>query len=185
GAAPIQWALLNGDSETGVTIMKMDAGMDTGEILTQTTTKILPTDNAATLHDRLAGQGAELLLATIPDFVAGKIQTRPQPAEGVSYARKITKEDGRLDWQQPARMLCNRVRALTPWPGAFVFQPGEAKPILLKIWEAELAAQFSGAPGEILQAAKSGIVVGCGEKALRILELQRESGKRLTAQNFL
>ena len=185
GAAPIQWALLNGDSETGVTLMKMDAGMDTGDILTQTTTPISHHDTAATLHDRLAGLGANLLLATIPDFVAGKIQPRPQPAQGVCYARKITKEDGHLDWNQSAQVLWDRVRAFTPWPGAFASLSGETKPLLLKIWEAEIAPQFSGTPGEILQTDKSGIVIACGEQALRVLELQREGGKRLKVREFL
>ena len=99
GAAPIQWAIANGETETGVTIMKMDAGLDTGPIVAQRRTPILPTDDSATLHDRLAQLGAELLVQTIPDYVAGKIQPRPQPAEGVSHAPKIKKEDGRIDWK--------------------------------------------------------------------------------------
>src|SRR5437899_2202375 len=98
GAAPIQWALLNGDGETGVTIMKMDACLDTGPILTQKRTAIRPEDDAQGLHDRLAGLGAELIVPTIRDFIAGKIEPRPQPVEGASYARKIKKEDGRIDW---------------------------------------------------------------------------------------
>jgi len=185
GAAPIQWALLNGDSETGVTIMKMDEGMDTGDILTQKAIPISQNDTAATLHERLAELGANLLLATIPEFVAGKIEPRPQPADGVSYARKISKEDGHLVWKQPARSLWNRIRAFKPWPGAFAFQNAEPKPILLKIWDAEIVTQSAGAPGEILAADRSGIVVACGEQALRILELQREGGKRLKAAEFL
>src|SRR6185503_10476623 len=104
GAAPIQWAILDGLSETGVTIMRMDAGLDTGDILTQATTPIASEDNAQTLHDRLAQLGGELLVKTIPDYVAGRLAPRPQPAEGATYARKITKEDGRLDWTQPARV---------------------------------------------------------------------------------
>src|SRR5262249_28195632 len=117
GAAPIQWAILEGDVETGVTIMKMDAGLDTGGILTQIKTPITAADNGQTLHDRLARLGGELLVDTIPDYVAGRITPRPQPAEGVTYARRLTKEDGKLDWTQPARSLWNRVRAFTPWPG--------------------------------------------------------------------
>src|SRR5262249_41623059 len=138
GAAPIQWAILEDQSETGVTIMKMDAGLDTGDILTQQTTPVLATDNAQTLHDRLALIGAELLVKTIPSYLEGTIQLRKQPQEGVSYARKITKEDGRLDWNQPARVLWNRIRALTPWPSAFTFLPDETTAPLLKIWEAEI-----------------------------------------------
>ena len=106
GAAPIQWAIANGDTETGVTIMKMDAGLDTGAIVAQRRTPIQPADDSATLHDRLARLGAELLVQTIPDYVAGKIQPRPQPAEGVSHAPKIKKEDGRIDWNLPAQTIC-------------------------------------------------------------------------------
>lgn len=185
GAAPIQWALLNGDSETGVTIMKMDAGLDTGPILSHQATPIRPEDNAQTLHDRLASLGAELLLRTIPEYVAGRLLPRPQPAEGVTLARKIVKEDGHLDWTQPARALWNRVRALTPWPGAFSFLPAEPTPRLLKVWRVEVAESGSGQPGQVLQADKGGLVVACGEQALRLLELQREGGKRLPARDFL
>lgn len=185
GAAPIQWAILDGDPQTGVTIMKMDAGLDTGAILTQVTTPIAAEDNAQTLHDRLAHLGSELLVNTIPDYIAGQITPRPQSAEGVTYARKLTKEDGRLDWTQLARSLWNRVRAFTPWPGAFTFQQLEGKSRLLKIWSTQVVETGSGQPGEVLHADKSGIVAACGEGALRILELQREGGRRLSAAEFL
>ncbi len=184
GAAPIQWAIANGDTETGVTIMKMDAGLDTGPIVSQHRTPIRPEDDSATLHDRLAQLGAELLVQTIPDYVAGKIQPAPQPAEGASYAAKIKKEDGRIDWNQPAQTIWNRLRAFTPWPGAFTFLAGKPNPHLLKIWKAEIVKQSGGA-GEILSADKNGITVGCGENALRILELQREGGRRMNAAEFL
>jgi methionyl-tRNA formyltransferase len=196
GASPIQSAILNGETETGVTIMKMDAGLDTGEIISQARTPILPEDNSQTLHDRLARLGAELLVETIPDYVAGKISPQPQPAEGASYAAKIKKEDGKIDWDEPAEKILNRLRAFTPWPGAFTFlrnaehrsagraMLGAPKPELLKIWKAEVAEK-SGVAGEILSADKSGIVVACGKNALRILELQREGGRRLSAQEFL
>jgi methionyl-tRNA formyltransferase len=206
GAAPIQWAILNGDTETGVTIMKMDVGLDTGDIIATRRTPIQPEDNSATLHDRLAQLGAELLAQTIPDYVAGKIQPRPQPAAGASCAAKIKKEDGRIDWNQPARMIWNRLRAFTPWPGAFTFFKAEPKPQLIKIWKAEVIEKSGGAacradlsrrsetkaeapkerrPGEILSADKAGIVVGCGEHALRIFELQREGGRRMSVAEFL
>ena len=185
GAAPIQWALLNDESETGVTIMRMDAGLDTGDIISQSTTAISSEDNAQTLHDRLAKLGAELLVQTLPDVVAGKIIPRPQPAEGASYARKITKEDGRFDWSQPARSLWNKVRAFTPWPGAFFFQEAAPKPRLIKGWEAKVEESLAGPPGQVLSADKAGIVVGCGYGSLRILGLQREGGRRLSAQEFL
>jgi methionyl-tRNA formyltransferase len=184
GAAPIQRAVLNGESETGVTIMKMDAGMDTGAMLTQEKTPIHPTDNSQTLHDRLAEMGAALLIKTIPDYVAGKIQPQPQPSEGASHAPKIKKLDGQLDWSQPARALWNRVRAMVPWPGAFTHLPAQPLPHLLKIWEVQ-PVERSGPAGEILQADKSGIIIGCGADALRILVLQREGGRRLSAAEFL
>ena len=184
GAAPIQWAVLNGDAETGVTIMKMDAGLDTGDILTQTRTPIHPADDAETLHDRLARMGAELLVRTIPDYVAGRIAPQPQPTEGISLAPKIKKQDGHIDWNQPARAIWNRVRGLMPWPGAFTYLVGQPQPHLLKIWQAEVVDR-AGQPGEVLQADKAGMVVGCGQDALRILTLQREGGRRLDAQAFL
>jgi methionyl-tRNA formyltransferase len=182
GASPIQSAILNGETETGVTIMKMDAGLDTGEIISQQRIRILPEDNSQTLHDRLAQLGAELLVQTIPDFVAGKIH--PQPKKGATYAAKIKKEDGQIDWNEPAEKILNRLRAFTPWPGVFTLLKKEAKPELLKIWKAEVAEKSGGA-GEVLSADKNGIVVACGKNALRILELQREGGRRLTAEQFL
>ena len=184
GAAPIQWAILNGEAETGVTIMKIAPALDSGDILAQASTPIRPEDDSATLHDRLAQMGAELLVRTIPDYVAGKLVPRPQPAEGASYAPKITKQDGRIDWQQPARVIWNRVRGLVPWPGAYTHVPASPQPQLLKIWQAEVVPAI-GTPGEVLQADKNGVVVACGEEALRILALQREGGRRLKAQEFL
>jgi methionyl-tRNA formyltransferase len=184
GASPIQSAILDGETETGVTIMKMDAGLDTGDILAQARTAILPEDNSQTVHDRLAQLGAELLAQTIPDFVAGKISPQPQPAAGASYAAKIKKEDGKIDWNEPAEKILNRLRAFTPWPGVFTFLETESKPQLLKIWKVEIVER-SGAAGEILSADKNGIVVACRQNALRILELQREGGRRLTVQAFL
>jgi methionyl-tRNA formyltransferase len=184
GAAPIQWAILNDEYETGVTIMKMDAGMDTGAIVTQEKTLIHESDNSQTLHDRLAGIGAELLVRTIPDYAAGKVSPRPQPAEGVSYAPKIKKQDGQIDWTQPARTIWNRVRGLTPWPGAFTHLSSQSKPQLLKLWDAECVRQ-TGSPGHLLAADKHGIVIACGQDAIRVLSLQLEGGKRLNPQQFL
>jgi methionyl-tRNA formyltransferase len=184
GAAPIQWAILNGDAETGVTIMKMDAGLDTGGILAQHPTPIYAEDNSETLHYRLARMGAELLLQTLPEYIVGRLSPRPQPIEGVSHAPKIKKEDGHIDWTQPARAIWNRVRGLMPWPGAFTYLPGHPHPHLLKLWQVEVIDR-SGPAGEVLQADKTGIVVGCGREALHILVLQREGGRRLKAHEFL
>ena len=219
GAAPIQWAIANGEVETGVTIMKMDAGLDTGAILSQSRTPIHAEDDSSQLHDRLAHLGADLLAQTIPDYIAGKIQPVPQPGDGASYAAKIKKEDGRINWNQPAQIICHRLRAFTPWPGAFTFlggartarpheaetrgraarapDPGEvlSPPQLLKIWKAEVVERSGEAacrveaserrPGEVLSVDKTGIIVGCGQNALRILELQREGGRRLPSAEFL
>jgi len=184
GAAPIQWAVANGEAETGVTIMKMDAGLDTGDILSQQRMPITKADNSATLHERLAQLGADLLVRTIPDYVSGKIQPVSQPTEGSSYAAKIKKEDGQIIWSQPAEQIWNRFRAFTPWPGAFTQWNGGAKSLLLKIRAAQVVER-AGVPGVILQADKEGIVVGCGQNALRILELQREGGRSLPAREFL
>jgi methionyl-tRNA formyltransferase len=184
GAAPIQWAIANGEAETGVTIMKMDAGLDTGPVLSTRATPILPTDNSSILHDRLAQIGAELLVETIPAYVAGKISPQPQPSEGSTYAAKISKEDGRIDWSRPAAQTWNRIRAFISWPGAFTLSSSGPVPQMLKIWQAELA-ETSGPAGQILAADKTGVVVGCGQGALRIMELQREGGKRLSAEQFL
>lgn len=185
GAAPIQWSILNDDAETGVTIMKMDAGLDTGDILAQSAIPIESADNAQSLHDKLASLGAALLVKTIPGYISGKITPRKQPDEGATYARKITKEDGRLDWTQPARDVWNRVRAFTPWPGAWTVLPAEPRPVLLKIWEADVAGPVSAPAGEVVAADKAGIQVACGDRALRITKLQREGGRRLTAADFL
>jgi methionyl-tRNA formyltransferase len=185
GAAPIQWAILNGDRETGVTIMKMDAGLDTGAVVSEERTPIRDEDNAQTLHDRLAEMGGSLLARTILPFVRGEIQPRPQPAEGATYARKITKEDGHFDWSQSAEVLWNKVRGLTPWPGCFTFLQRQPTPVLLKISRAEVVAVSNGQPGEVLDANRDGILVRAGSNALRLLEVQREGGKRLDAAPFL
>lgn len=184
GAAPIQWAIAEGEPETGVTLMKMDAGLDTGPIIATRRTPIFPSDDSQSLHDRLAMLGAELLAETIPGYVAGTVTPQPQPAEGASYAAKIRKEDGQIDWTQPAVKIWNRLRAFTPWPGAFTFWEVPPKPRMLKIWKAEVV-ESSGQPGTVIAADKTGILVGCGCNSLRILELQREGGKRLRADQFL
>ena len=183
GAAPIQWAIADGETRTGATIMKMDAGMDTGPILAQKPTPILPEDDSASLHNRLAILGAELLLETIPDYVSGHIRPRPQP-EGASYAPKIKKEDGHINWSLAAQTIFNRMRAFKPWPGAFTFLKLDSKSLLLKIWKADVA-EGKGSSGQILSADENGIVIGCGDKALRVLELQLEGGRRMKAREFL
>jgi len=181
GAAPIQRAILDGQAATGVTIMQMDAGLDTGAILSKAATPIGPTDNAQTLHDRLAKLGAELLLKTIPHHVAGEIAAKPQDDTLATHAAKITRDMGRIDWSQPATQLWNRARAFTPWPGVFTRLDGK----LLKLLEVEPADADSPGPGVVGQADADGIVVGCGNGALRITQLQKEGAKRLSAAQFL
>jgi methionyl-tRNA formyltransferase len=205
GAAPIQWAIAQGEAETGVTIMKMDAGLDTGPMVSQSRTPIEPAADSATLHDRLARLGAELLVRTIPDYVTGRIQPQSQPNDGATYAPKIKKEDGHIDWKLPAKTIMDRLRAFTPWPGAFTYLSGAPladgpatpgagswengtahapKPQLLKIWKVEIVTQ-GGEPGTILSADKHGLVVAGGQDALRVLELQREGGRRMPITEFL
>lgn len=182
GAAPIQWALINGDLETGVTIMKMDAGMDTGDIIECERTAIGASDNAQTLHDRLASLGANLLVRTIPPYVSREISARPQPAEGIVHAPKIQKEFGRIDWSLPSIALWNRFRGLTPWPG--LFTSFGSPPRMLKVWQLEVS-EAAGKPGEVLRADRTGVLVGCGLGSLNLQSLQLEGGRRLTAAEFL
>ncbi len=185
GAAPIQWAILEGDPFTGVTLMRMDAGLDTGDIVARVSTPILPEDTAQTLHDRLAALGASLLVNVLPDYLSGRLTPAPQPAEGATYARKLTREDGRLDWQRPAGELHRRLRAFIPWPGTFTYLPASPAPRLLKIWAAEVISAQHGHPGEVLSADPAGIIIRCGRDAWRVTELQLEGGRRLGAAEFL
>jgi methionyl-tRNA formyltransferase len=184
GAAPIQWAILEADPETGVTLMRMDAGLDTGDIIAMERVPILPSDTARSLHDRLAESGAQLLRRALPEWLAGRIAPIPQPAEGITYARKLTREDGRLDWTRPADELARRVRALDPWPGAFASLPDRAGRETLKIWEAEAAAD-QGRPGTVLRAAGSDLVVAAGRGSLRLKSVQRMGRQRLPVREFL
>ena len=183
GAAPIQWAILNGDAETGVTIMKMDAGLDTGPILSERKTPISDRDTSQTLHDRLAAMGAELLVETIPLWVHGKIVPRSQP-EGSTYARKIEKSDGLINWEEPAAGIWRKVRAFTPWPGAFTYLETAGKRRMIKVWEGSVIHTV-GKPGAILSASRDGIVVGAGTDCFQITTLQPEGKKKMTAQEYL
>lgn len=185
GAAPIQWAIVDGEPETGVSLMQMDAGLDTGPVVGEARTPIRDEDDAQTLHDRLAGMGAELLQRTIPELIAGRIQPVPQPPEGSTYARKITKEDGRIDWSQSARAIFNRIRGFNPWPGAFTHLEVGGRDRLLKIWRGRVDETITGQPGEIVTAGGEDLIVACGSGALRILELQPEGSRRMSAREFL
>jgi methionyl-tRNA formyltransferase len=180
GAAPIQRALLAGDRETGVTIMRMDAGLDTGPILAQERIAIAPDDDAQSLHDRLAGLGARMIVAALADAAAGRARAVPQPQAGVSYARKIGKQEAEIDWQLPAAQIERAIRALRPSPGATARLRGET----LKLWRAE-PRPAQGAAGTVLACSAEGVLVACGEGALLLTELQRAGGKRLAAADFL
>lgn len=180
GAAPIQRALMAGDRETGISIMRMDAGLDTGPVLAQERVPIGSEDDAQTLHDRLAALGARMIVAALSDLAAGRAHAVPQPEAGATYARKIAKSDAHIDWQADARGIERQVRALRPHPGAVTRWRGEA----LKIWDVR-CEPAPGAPGTVLRVGHEGIVVACGNGSLRVLQLQRAGGKRLAAGEFL
>ncbi len=180
GAAPIQRAILAGDRETGITLMQMDAGLDTGPILARAALPIDPQDTAGSLHDRLAALGAREIVALLPRLAAGEVTPTPQEEGLAVYADKIRKEEAHIDWTRPAAAIHRQVRAFNPVPGAVTSLAGEA----LKVWQAH-PCQGGGRPGEVLQASREGIVVACGEGALRLLELQRAGGRRLSAAAFL
>ena len=181
GAAPIQRAILDGQNKTGVTIMEMETGLDTGPMISKTETQIESNDNAQTLHDRLANLGAKLLVDTIPQYVTGKIKSIPQDDTQSSHASKITREMGQIDWTKTATDIWNQARAFTPWPGVFTHLNGK----LIKLIEVEPINTIELAPGIIGQSNSDGIIVGCGKEALRISQLQKDGGKRLTAEAFL
>ena len=179
GAAPIQWAIASGDTETGVCLMQMEAGLDTGPVLAVRRMAVLAGDTAETLQQRLSELGGALVLEELPRHLAGALTPRPQPVEGVTLARLVEKEDGRVDWTRPAVELERRLRAFLPWPGAWT----QLGPQLLKIWRAEVVPG-AGQPGTVV-AAHGTLDVATGEGALRLLELQPEGKRRMTAAEFL
>ena len=183
GAAPINWAILNGEDETGVTIMYMAEGMDTGDILTQAKTPIGLNENAAQLFVRLADIGAGLLVETVAALEAGKVSPVPQDSARASYAPMLSKEQSPLDWTRSARQLHNHVRGLYPWPSALMVLDG----IRCKVLQTALAGESGGkTPGTVLQADKKGLRVACGDgQALDILELQPNGKKAMSSPAFL
>ena len=180
GAAPIHRAIESGDAETGITIMQMDAGLDTGDMLLIAHEPISPQDTTGVLHDRLAALGGRMIVDALQRLAEGRLTATPQPDEGVTYAAKISKEEAALDLRLPASTLLRRVNAFNPAPGASV-QLGDS---VLKIWRAERVAG-SGEPGLVLAVDARGVTVACGEDALLLTELQKPGGKRLAAANFL
>jgi len=179
GAAPIQRALLAGDRDTGVSIMQMDAGLDTGPVLLRQRIPIAPDDDAGALHGKLAALGAEAIVAALSEIESGRARAEPQPPDGVTYAAKIDKREARLDWLRPAPELERAVRAFRPAPGASGVLEGES----VKIWRAEVV-DAKGEPGAV-NATNGTLLVTCGEQALAISELQRAGGRRLSAAEFL
>ena len=180
GAAPIQRALLAGDASTGVSIMQMDAGLDTGPVLLAEPMPIRDEDTAQTLHDRLAQLGAALLVQALDRIEAGTLQAQPQSAAGATYAPKIDRAEARIDWSRPAAEIWRKVRAFNPHPGAQTRLGGND----VKIWQAALASG-RGAAGSVVESGPRGIVVACGDGSLRIEALQRAGGRRLTAAEYL
>jgi len=181
GAAPIQRALLAGDRETGISIMRMDSGLDTGPVYLTRTIPIEPEDTAGSLHDKLAALGARCIIETLSALGTGDLQAVPQPAQGVTYAHKIQKQEAVIDWSQPATQIDRQVRAFSPQPGATTVLRGEA----LRVWRARAIMHPGSAPGRVIEPTDRGIVVGCGSGALVIEELQRAGARRLSAAQFL
>lgn len=179
GAAPIQRAIEAGDEETGVTIMAMDEGLDTGPMLLKQATVITPDDNAQTLHDRLSEMGARLILPALAGLADGSVEPEPQPADGVTYARKIEKSEARIDWSRPAAEIDRQIRAFAPFPGAWFGHDGTR----IKVLSAEpVDVASDAAPGTVTDAP---LVVACGEGALRLTTLQREGKSAMEAAALL
>jgi methionyl-tRNA formyltransferase len=184
GAAPIHRAIEAGDSHTGITIMQMEAGLDTGDMLLVRSIPILPTDTTGSLHDRLATLGGDLMVQALSQAAQGTLAHVTQPLEGITYASKIDKSEATIDWSQPAQTICQRVRAFNPFPGASTHLKGEP----FKIWAADASngsVAASKSCGEILALAKTGIAVAAMNSVVTVTELQRPGGKRLGVADFL
>lgn len=187
GAAPIQRAIEAGDATTGITIMQMDAGLDTGDMLLARALPIDAEDSASTLLERLSRLGAESIAAALGGLSRGELERTPQPHTGVTYAHKIDKAEATIQWDESAGVIERRVRAFDPFPGASTRLGAD----LIKIWRTEIAsvedatAAAGAAPGEIVAVSAAGVLVACGSGALRLTELQRSGGKRLAAREFL
>ncbi len=184
GAAPIHRAIQAGDAETGVTIMQMDAGLDTGAMLLTEKLKIGPRDTTASLHDRLADMGGRLIVEALELAACGGLHPVAQPAQGVTYAHKIEKAESAVDWSLPAQVIGRQIRAFDPFPGASTTLGTET----IKLWDYEIHS-YQRTPdkryGQILSIDNAGVLVACGEDALRLTSLQRAGGKRLPACEFL
>jgi methionyl-tRNA formyltransferase len=180
GAAPIQAAMLAGDEETGISLMQMTAGLDSGPVFAQQSVRIGDTESAGELLDRLALLGGEMLCEQLPDILDGKLEAEPQDENSVTYAGKIRKSDAAMNWRKSATELLREVRAYKPVPGAFFDFDGEQ----IKCWAAEIADRQSGTVGTVISAGRDGIDVVCGDGVLRMLELQRPGRGRISAGEF-
>ena len=182
GAAPIQWSVINGDAETGVTTMRMDAGMDTGDILLQERIAIAPDETGGSLFDKLAVAGGALCVKTLSRIEDGTIESIPQDHEAATYTRMISKQDGEIDFTLPAERIECLIRGMNPWPSAYTRIGNK----MLKIWEADVIAQKDAhQPGEIFDVTKDAFCVAAGDGALKILSLQLEGKKRMNTADFL
>jgi len=183
GAAPIQRALLAGDRETGVDLMRMEAGLDTGPVLLEARTPIAPDDTGGSLHDRLAALGARTLADGLARVLRGEVlASTPQREDGVAYAHKIDKNEARLDWNEPASQLERKVRAFDPWPVAEAIIEGER----LRIWSAEaIAGRVTAVPGSIVATSREAIDIATGDGVLRVHALQRDGGRRIAVRDWL
>ncbi len=183
GAAPIHYALLHGEKEAGVTIMQMDTGMDTGDMLSKVVVPVGETMTQGELHDVLKEKGAALLLETIPGLISGTVQPVPQDPKQATYATLLTRDMEKLDWKKGAEALYNQLRAFDPWPGSFTLLPDGTR---LKIWKGHVVEkQGTAAPGTVLKADNTGFQVACGQNILEILECQPEGKRRMPAQSFV
>lgn len=180
GAAPIQRAILAGDTETGITIMQMNAGLDTGDMLSTSTCPIEPSETAGSLHDKLATLGASSLLKTLDQLLSGKIKAVKQDDSQASYAHKLEKQEAQLDWTLSAEQLDRQIRAFNPWPVAFFLVDDQT----VRVWDAEIIDK-QGAAGTVLQADKNGVDIACGHNSLRLLKLQPPGKKAMDVASFL
>lgn len=182
GAAPIARAIQAGDKQTGIDIMKMDAGLDTGDIIARAILPILASDNQQTVHDSLAPMGAQLLLSVLSNLPERLMQAKAQPTEGITYAHKLTKAEGKIDWQQPAEQIMRNIRAFIPWPGSFCTWQTQT----IKIGQATLSHEQSDAPaGQVVSLSHEGLLVAAGDgRLIAIQQLQRPGGKMLDSKAF-
>jgi methionyl-tRNA formyltransferase len=181
GAAPIQWAVVRGEAQSGITIMLMDQGMDTGPVLLQRALDLHPDETAGSLHDRLAPLGSEALLEALAGYVSGILKPVPQPESGTTMAPLLTKEDGRVSFGQSAREVDSWIRGMDPWPGAFTFLHGQR----LKLFAASVARREAGRAGEVLATDRRGLLVACGSDAVWIREVQLAGRKRMPVSALL